>query len=711
MAASDQRDIFQPGDLLNNTYRIVSLLGRGGTSEVYRAKSEISGRVVAVKALRAEFSVNEDYLALMTREEDIRDIRHDAIVRYFDTQRMSDGTVYLVMDYVEGPALDLKMKEGGLPADDLLIIAKRVTEGLEAAHARNIVHRDLSPDNIILRGGDPSQAVIIDFGIAKDTNPGAATIVGNEFAGKYAYAAPEQLAGRTDARTDIYSLGALLLATFHGAKPDVGSNPMQVVETKGKPLDVSGVPDPLGALIAKMTDPEPDKRFQSAAALLSQFGQAPPSPKPEIDRTVVVPKSEAKVRSKSRAKPDKQPQRKSRAGLWAAVFLGLIGAGGYGAYSTGALDAFLGPTYPVAEPYTLNVEKPESGTPTARGAMPAPDQAEALRALMQEDGGGAELLLASGAIPDGWGATVVSLVERLAELDSYSMSVDGAAVDIAGTTSDADLSARLQDQLNAALGEAFQGSINIVFRPPLLAVEEVEAVLEDHANCGRLTLQNPPSLGYGPEDSIEIAGKLAEVQSRVGLFDAVRSVADSRPVSLDVEVLSDTLCQIEAALPDASAAGIDVLFGFGDRPDANPAGRYFVGENPVIDIALPADVDSGYLYVSVVDVSGNVFHLLPNINRPDNDVASLRATDGQKIRVAYGVEEAQSTTKLAFLVDDSVLGKTKVVVIWANERLFDGIRPTTESVGGYAQALKDAQAKGTLRVRGMDSRILTTAEP
>ena len=115
--------------------------------------------------------------------------------------------------------------------------------------------------------------------------------------------------------------------------------------------------------------------------------------------------------------------------------------------------------------------------------------------------------------------------------------------------------------------------------------------------------------------------------------------------------------------------------------------------------------------MSVVDVSGNVFHLLPNINRPDNDVASLRATDGQKIRVAYGVEEAQSTTKLAFLVDDSVLGKTKVVVIWANERLIDGIRPTTESVGGYAQALKDAQAKGTLRVRGMDSRILTTAEP
>lgn len=73
--------IFQPGDLLNNTYRIEAILGRGGTSEVYRARSEISGRVVALKALRSEFSRNEDYLALMTREEDIREIRHDGIVR------------------------------------------------------------------------------------------------------------------------------------------------------------------------------------------------------------------------------------------------------------------------------------------------------------------------------------------------------------------------------------------------------------------------------------------------------------------------------------------------------------------------------------------------------------------------------------------------------------------------------------------------------
>ena len=239
MSNSKPSDIFQAGDLLNNTYRIEDILGRGGTSEVYKARSEISKRVVALKALRAEFSMNDDYLALMTREETIREIRHEAIVRYYDTQRMPDGRVYLVMDYVEGPGLDKKLKSGGMSAEDLLTVAQRVAEGLNAAHKKKIVHRDLSPDNIILRDGNASEAVIIDFGIAKDSNPGAETIVGNEFAGKYAYAAPEQLSGDTDARSDIYSLGALLLSTFRGEPPDMGSNPMDVVNKKGQPLDSS----------------------------------------------------------------------------------------------------------------------------------------------------------------------------------------------------------------------------------------------------------------------------------------------------------------------------------------------------------------------------------------------------------------------------------------------------------------------------------------
>ncbi|MEX0338792.1 MAG: serine/threonine protein kinase, partial [Arenibacterium sp.] len=248
MIESRPGDAFQPGELLNNTYRIEALLGRGGTSDVYKARSEISGRLMALKVLKAELSGNDDFLVLLTREEEMRDIRHDAVVRYSECSRTASGLVYLMMDYVEGPGLDKRLKEGPMSADDLLIIARRVAEGLNAAHQRKIVHRDLSPDNIILRGGEPAGAVIIDFGIAKDTNPGAETIVGNEFAGKYAYAAPEQMNGQSDTRTDIYSLGALLLANFRGRPPDVGNNPMEVVQRKGEPLDTEGVPEPLKSL-------------------------------------------------------------------------------------------------------------------------------------------------------------------------------------------------------------------------------------------------------------------------------------------------------------------------------------------------------------------------------------------------------------------------------------------------------------------------------
>ena len=131
-------DTFQPGDLLNNTYRIEAMLGRGGTSEVYRARSEIAGRVVAVKVLKSEFSGNEDYLSLMIREEEIRDIRHDAVVRYSENHRLPDGQVYLVMDFVDGPGLDAKLQGGGMSAEDGHAKAEEQREEIATASERGL---------------------------------------------------------------------------------------------------------------------------------------------------------------------------------------------------------------------------------------------------------------------------------------------------------------------------------------------------------------------------------------------------------------------------------------------------------------------------------------------------------------------------------------------------------------------------------------------
>ena len=238
-------DIFKLGQVLNNTYEIIGILGRGGTGEVYLARNQINEREIAIKALNARFSGKSDYVELMKREDQMRAILHDAVVRYIECSRTDEGHVFLVMDFIDGPSLNDVMRERRLDERELLIIAHRVLEGLVPTHAAGIVHRDLSPDNIILRGGDPEHATIIDFGIAKDTSAGAMTIVGNEFAGKYEYAAPEQLDGHADRRTDIYSLGAALLAASRRDIPFMGTTPGEIVRRKSERL---GHDRPEGAL-------------------------------------------------------------------------------------------------------------------------------------------------------------------------------------------------------------------------------------------------------------------------------------------------------------------------------------------------------------------------------------------------------------------------------------------------------------------------------
>lgn len=723
MTDSQPGDIFRPGDLLNNTYRIEAVLGRGGTSEVYRARSEISGRVMAIKALRVEFARNEDYLALMTREEDIREIRHDAIVRYFDTQRTDDGHVYLVMDYVDGPGLDSRLRGGGMAAGDLLVVAERVASGLVAAHGRNIVHRDLSPDNIILRGGNPQDAVIIDFGIAKDATPGAVTIVGNDFAGKYAYAAPEQLAGKADARSDLYALGALLLAAFRGRQPDVGANPMEVVTRKGLPLDTEGVPEPLKSLIDRLAAPDPAARFQSAREVLEFLRMA--DVHAPAERTVILPRGRT-VPPPPPARTDPAPPRrpepapvsvtpasvapappppKGKGGLVAVLVVAALVAGGAGAWFSGALDGLTGRGVPLADPFALTVSGGAQGPRAATGHVPDDATRAALAERVAAQGGTALLELARGDVVPGWGAGVLALTDRLQPLAEWQIAARNNAVQVTGLAD----TRSARDSVLAALTPPPDGlsvSADIALGPRILAPATLTPVLQRFAECGPLALIDPPATGYGAGARIRVAGNFATTGHRVGLADTLADLIGDRTLDLPGEVLNPALCKIDLALPQAPSGGIGILFGFGDRPDPNPDGRYFVGENPVIDITLPADLTDGYLFVSALDVSGNVFHMLPNLLNEENSVDAIRGgrTGPITLRVAFGLEEAKQGNRLAFQVDDKELGKSRIVVIRADEQIFGGTRPMTESGGAYAEALMARSGP----VRSLDSRMLTT---
>lgn len=716
-------DTFQPGDLLNNTYRVEGILGRGGTSEVYRARSEISGRVVAVKALRAEFSRNDDYLALMTREEDIREIRNDAIVRYYDTQRTDDGHVYLVMDYVDGPGLDQRLKQGGMSAEDLMVVARRVAEGLVAAHGRNIVHRDLSPDNIILRNGNPQDAVIIDFGIAKDTNPGAATIVGNDFAGKYAYAAPEQLGGQTDARSDLYALGALLLATFRGKQPDVGANPMEVVTRKGLPLDSSGVPEPLKSLIERLTTPKREDRLQTARDVLAYL-QTANLPEAE-ERTVIVPRASrpTTVPPPPPAQPSTQPRatpapartaaapltaepapRRGKGGLIAVALVALLAAVGGGAWVSGALNGVLGPSLPVVSPFALTLSGGAGGIGQAAGHVPDQVLHKQISEALAASGNPAQLDLAQGALAPGWTAAVQALLAALAEAPEWRLALVDNRATVTGLAADRAQRDRLLAALKAVAGPLTLDS-DIGLGPRLLPVADLTPVLTRFADCGELRLIDPPATGYPMGARIAIAGNVSAIGNRVGLADAVSAIAGDRAVDVVGEVFNPALCKVDLALPKAPPGGIQIDFGFGDRPEANTDGRYFVGENPVIDVILPATMTDGFIFVSALDVSGKVFHMLPNLLDERNSVAELRKGQAGpfKLRVAWSMEEAKDGDRLAFQVNDEGLGKSRILVIHAKEQIFGGIRPTTESAEAYAEALRMRSGP----VDALDSRIMT----
>ena len=732
MTDSRPGDLFKPGDLVNNTYRVEAILGRGGTSDVYRARSEISGRLVALKVLKSEFSTNEDYLLLLTREEAMREIRHDAIVRYSENHRTADGHVYLLIDYVDGPGMDKKLKQGPMSADDLLVICKRVAEGLQAAHERNIFHRDLSPDNIILRDGDPAQAVIIDFGIAKDTNPGAETIVGNEFAGKYAYAAPEQLSGKTDARTDVYSLGASLLANFRGKSPDIGRNPMEVVQKKSEPLDTEGVPEPLKSILDKMTNPNPDQRFQRAADVVAALAGEPfDAPEEDLlsDATVIAPlaaaaktatdnaepvtapppQKAADAPKKKAATPTKSDSKKSGAVLPIAIGGVVVAAGLAGAFAMGLFSS--APSLPVADPYRLSIAKAKDSTPRAVGFVPGEEVASALREQMQQQNGTFDLTLASGAIAETWGQDVLSVVDAIDEMDTWRVSLSGDVAQVEGSTTSKPVYDTVLAAFDAGAMGALNGEPSLTLDEIILAPEQLDPILNTYADCGPLSLTNRPIAGYGPESPVNVGGVMSSNESRAALSNALGAVTGSRPVNIDVDILNPTLCLIEAVMPKAPSSPIDVAFYQGDQDNnPNPTGEFLVGENPVIDVELPAEVTDGFLSVSVLDVSGNVFHLLPNLNRPDNSVEALR--DGQQgamaIRVAYSIQEAQQTGGLAFRVDDSTLGKTKILVIHSSAPLFNEMRPTSESATSYSEAFLDQDRNTAARIYSLDSRILET---
>lgn len=253
-----------PGVRLNGIYEIERLIATGGMGEVYQGRAIQTGDAVAIKIVRSDMAQDANVLTLFRNEAAaLHNLYNEAIVRYyvFTVDPVTEAT-YLAMEFVDGQSLSDRLKQGPLSFEEVDLLRRRIASGLHAAHLLGITHRDVSPDNIILRGGQVARAKIIDFGIAK-SKLAEKTVIGSGFAGKYNYVSPEQLGlygAEVTGKSDIYSLGLVLVEALGGRALDMGGTQLEILDKRRRTPDLSTIDKRIRPLLARMLAPDPKDR-------------------------------------------------------------------------------------------------------------------------------------------------------------------------------------------------------------------------------------------------------------------------------------------------------------------------------------------------------------------------------------------------------------------------------------------------------------------
>jgi eukaryotic-like serine/threonine-protein kinase len=296
------------GALLGERYRIVGLLGTGGTAEVYLAVDETIGAPVVVKWLFTQAARDPQHrLRFVLGARATMAVEHPAVARVFAVEEPLDEPPYVVMEALVGEPLSAYLEaHGAMPEPLALAIGREVAKGIAAAHAAGIVHRDLKPGNLFLveQPGLPPHVKIIDFGFAKDTrDPEAGPSSTNLVLGTAQYMAPEQvLADPVDGRTDVYGFGVVLFRLVTGHLPfdlDVGVDLFshQIFSPSPPPSWlVEGLDADLEQVILRCMRKHPENRYPSMDAVLADLeriasgGEISPLPL-ERDPDVYKPKN------------------------------------------------------------------------------------------------------------------------------------------------------------------------------------------------------------------------------------------------------------------------------------------------------------------------------------------------------------------------------------------------------------------------------------
>ncbi len=275
--------MIQPGQLLGNRYEILSFLGSGGMAHVYKARCKLLGRFVAVKVLRPEYADDAEFLKRFRVEaQAAASLSHNNIVGIYDVG-IEDDVYYIVMEYVEGGSLkEYVSQHGALPWYECVEYAAQICRALEHAHARNIIHRDIKPHNILV--SKDGVLKVADFGIARAATGSQTMTAESMTMGSVHYFSPEQArGGYTDERSDIYSLGIVMYEMLTAHLPFTGDNPVSVAlkHIQDSPLPPSRYTTVLPAvehIVMRAISKDTRSRYASAAAMLDDLSVAARDP-------------------------------------------------------------------------------------------------------------------------------------------------------------------------------------------------------------------------------------------------------------------------------------------------------------------------------------------------------------------------------------------------------------------------------------------------
>lgn len=256
------------GTVLGDRYELLEEIGKGGMAYVYKARCVLLNRIVAVKILRDDLESGDEFLKRFNVEaQSAASLTHQNIVSIFDVG-VDKGKHYIVMEYIDGITLKEYIEtKGNLEYEEALDIAYQISDALQAAHEKNIVHRDIKPHNILIT--DDGDAKVTDFGIARSTTTNTIS-EGTDILGSVHYISPEQARGEVvDNRSDLYSLGIVMYEMITGQVPFDSDTPVAVamMQIDESPKDIEleyDLPEGVRHIIFKSISKDASLRYQSA---------------------------------------------------------------------------------------------------------------------------------------------------------------------------------------------------------------------------------------------------------------------------------------------------------------------------------------------------------------------------------------------------------------------------------------------------------------